>query len=57
MIVIMDIKTIDGIKIYVLPDNAHCCASDGHVSPTELDECPIGCEVCYPEGCINYIEE
>ena len=53
----MDIKTLDGIKIYVLPDNAKCCASDGYVSPTELDECPTGCEICYPEGCINYIEE
>ena len=42
---IMDIKTLDDIDIYVLPDNAHCCASDGYVSPTELDECPTGCEI------------
>lgn len=54
---VMDIKTLDGIKIYILPDNAKCCASDDYVSPTELDECPTGCEICYPEGCINYTEE
>lgn len=53
----MDIKTLDGIKIYILPDNAKCCASDDYVSPTELDECPTGCEICYPEGCMNYTEE
>lgn len=53
----MDIKTLDEIKIYVFAENAKCCASDDYVSPTELDECPTGCEVCYPEGCMNYIEE
>ena len=51
------VKTLDDIDIHVLPDNAHCRASDGYVSPTELDECPTGCEICYPEGCINYTEE
>lgn len=52
----MDIQTLDGIEIFVLPDNARCAASDLFKSPTELDECPAGCEVCYPDGCINYME-
>lgn len=52
----MDIKTLDGIDIHVLPDNARCAASDGFVSPEKLDECPTGCEICHPDGCINYME-
>lgn len=52
----MQIKTLDGIDIYVLPDNARCAASDGFESPEALLECPTGCEVCYPDGCINYME-
>lgn len=52
----MEIKTLDGIDIYCLPDNAKCLASDGCVSPEELDECPTGCEICCPDGCINYME-
>ena len=50
----MTIETLDGIKIFVLPDNALCCAS--YKNPCELDECPIGNDVCCPDGCMNYIE-
>lgn len=53
----MKIQTLDGVDIFVLPDNARCAASDGFVSPLELNECPTGCEVCHPDGCINYMEE
>ena len=52
----MQIQTLDGIDIYVLPDNAKCAASDGCVSPEKLDECPMGCKICFPDGCTNYFE-
>lgn len=52
----MEIRTLDGIDIDCLPDNAVCYASSGYVSPEKLAECPTGCKVCYPEGCINYDE-
>ena len=52
----MQIQTLDGIKIFCLPDNAVCYASDGCVSPEKLMECPIGDMVCCPEGCANYDE-
>ena len=52
----MDIQTLDGIAIYFLPDNARCAASDGFVSHEKLDNCPTGCEVCYPEGLIRDFE-
>ena len=52
----MTIETLEGIEIFVLSNNAMCCASDGCVSPTKLDLCPRGREVCCPEGCMNYME-
>ena len=51
----MTIETIDGIKIFVLPENALCLASDGK-SPTDLIDCPVGKTVCNPDGCMNYME-
>jgi hypothetical protein len=52
----MIIKTLDGIEIHCLPDNAVCYASDGCVSPEKLTACPIGGEECCPEGCPYYDE-
>jgi hypothetical protein len=52
----MIIKTLDGIEIHCLPDNAVCYASDGCVSPEKLMACPIGGEECCPEGCPYYDE-
>ena len=52
----VEIKTLDGIDIYVLPDNACCCASDESVSPTELLDCPLGNNICHPDGCVHYDE-
>ena len=52
----MEMKTLDGIEIFCLPENAVCYASDGCISPELLKECPCGYEVCEPEGCANYDE-
>ena len=52
----MEVKTLDEIDIYVLPNNAVCYASDGCRSPLDLTDCPIGNAICYPEGCANYDE-
>ena len=52
----MDIETLDGIKIYILPDNAKCLASDGHLYPFELSDCPLGRDKCVPEVCDHYAE-
>lgn len=50
----MDIKTLDGIDIHVLPECGFCCAA--YKNPMDLDECPTGNEYCLPEGCMNYEE-
>lgn len=52
----MEIKTFDGITIFCLPDNAVCYASAGCITPEKLTECPLGYEICEPEGCANYDE-
>lgn len=52
----MDIETLDGIKIDILPDTAECLASNGHFSPFALYECPLGRDKCVPEVCDYYVE-
>ena len=52
----MEIKTLDGIDIFCLPNNAVCYASNGCLSPEILTECPLGYTFCIPEGCANYDE-
>jgi len=51
----MEIKTIDGIEIYCLPDGAKCKLAG--VSPVELTDCPKGGWECCPESCEFYEEE
>lgn len=53
----LDVKTSDGIDIYILPDCAKCLASDEHTCPLYLDDCPLGNEVCYPGECDEYTED
>ena len=52
----MEIKSSDGIDIHVLPESAKCFASEDHISPVSLNECPCGYDICCPETCTNYSE-
>jgi len=45
----------DGVEIYCLPDGARCGADENKRSPLDLDECPVGCEVCTGD-CMHYGE-
>lgn len=45
----------DEIDIYCLPDSACCNADDEKRSPLEIEECPIGCDIC--TGDCSYYEE
>lgn len=47
--------TQDGVEIYCLPDGAHCKADEEKRNPLDIDECPIGCEVCTGD-CFYYAE-
>lgn len=46
----------NAIRIYCLPDGAHCNADEEKRSPLDLDFCPIGYDVCDPD-CRFYTEE
>lgn len=46
----------DGVRVYILPDDAHCTKDDEKRSPIDLDECPYGHETCTGD-CIYYTEE
>lgn len=45
----------DGVDVYCLPDTAHCRADEEKRNPLELEECPIGCDVCIGD-CYYYAE-
>lgn len=45
----------NGIRVRVLPDEAHCLADNENRSPLELEECPIGMETC--DGDCSYYQE
>lgn len=45
----------DGVEMFCLPDSAVCMTDDEKRSPSDIDECPIGCEVCTGD-CIYYAE-
>ncbi len=46
----------DGFGTYCLPDNAYCNADEEKRSPLDIDDCPIGCEVCSGD-CCHYRED
>lgn len=46
----------DGVDVYCLPDNAYCNADEEKRNPIDIDNCPIGCEVC-SGYCYNYRED
>lgn len=48
--------TQDGVDVYCLPDNAYCEADKQKRSPFDIDDCPIGYEVC-DGGCYYYKED
>ena len=45
----------DGVPVYVLPDCAACLAEENRRSPLNLDECPMGKDIC--DVCEYYSEE
>ena len=51
----MEIKTIDGIEFFCLPDGAKCKIA--WVSPMELPFCPKGIWERCPESCEYYEKE
>lgn len=46
----------DGVEVYCLPDNAYCNADEEKRSPLDIDDCPLGCEVC-SGYCYHYRED
>lgn len=46
----------DGVEVYCLPDNAYCNADEEKRSPFDIDDCPIGCDVCSGD-CYYYRED
>lgn len=50
----MDVETIEGVVIHVLPECAVCTLT--HKSPLDMDKCPEGDDVCHPDVCWRYDE-
>lgn len=46
----------NGVRIYCLPDDNFCLKDEEHRSPLELDECPLGEDVCTGD-CFYYSED
>lgn len=46
----------NGVRIYCLPDDNFCLKDEEHRSPLELDECPLGEDVCTGD-CFYYLED
>lgn len=44
------------IKVYCLPDGACCSADSEKRNPLDIDECPIGNDICDGD-CFYYREE
>lgn len=45
-----------GERIYVLPENAVCKADEHKRNPLDIDDCPLGHEIC-TGYCDQYEEE
>lgn len=49
----------DGVRVYCLPDEASCLKDEDQRSPLDIEECPIGEQVCtgdcfyYSEGSVD----
>ena len=46
----------DDTEIYILPDCAYCEIDDEKRNPLDINECPIGCDVCSGD-CYYYRED
>lgn len=46
----------DGVAVYVLSDGAICKAGEYKRSPLDIDNCPLGHEICTGD-CDQYEEE
>lgn len=46
----------DGVRVFALPDEAACLRDEEHRSPLDIEECPIGEEVCSGD-CFFYTED
>lgn len=46
----------DGVEVYCLPDNAYCNADEEKRNLLDIDDCPIGCNVCSVD-CYHYRED
>lgn len=49
------LMTHDGVEIFCLPVGATCTADEEKRNPLDIEECPVGCEVCTGD-CIYYAE-
>lgn len=45
----------DGVRVYVLPENAICKADEYKRSPLDIEICPLGHEICTGD-CYQYDE-
>lgn len=52
----MEMYADGGIKIFCLPDTAHCIADEEKRSPLDIEECPRGCQFCDGD-CMYYSED
>ena len=46
----------DGVRVWYLPDGAICKACEEKQSPLDIDECPMGHDICDGD-CFYYDEE
>lgn len=46
----------DGVPVYVLPEGAICRADEHKRNPLDIDDCPLGHEIC-TGYCDQYDEE
>lgn len=46
----------DGVRVFTLPDEATCLRDEERRSPLELEECPVGEEICRGD-CFFYAED
>lgn len=46
----------DGVEVYCLPDNTYCNADEEKRGPLDIDDCPLGREVCSGD-CFHYRED